>query len=254
MRSRPTRRCRPPSARRRSRSPAGSATDTHGSTRWNEPMKSRRKARELADSRTAALAEILAALECARGLWDGLIAADPDSYEEYRKELALVLVEIGGLQHHAGRGDEADRAFDEAFRLAEGLRRGGWLGSEERWNAVANRILARVAISELSRHRPEKALAPSKRGSPSGMRSPPSSRATLTICPTSKRPNSSISATSASSSVRPAIRPKRCLRAGGPWRSRRTGSRRSPTTWIGCTPGASPWPPWPASSAKSVER
>jgi Tol biopolymer transport system component/tetratricopeptide (TPR) repeat protein len=117
-----------------------------------------KEARELADSRTAALAEILAALERARGLWNDLVAADPDRYDEYRKELALVLVEIGGFQHQAGRGDEADRAFDEAFRLAEGLRRGGWLGRVKMWRDVANGILYWVAIHELSRHRPEKAL------------------------------------------------------------------------------------------------
>jgi tetratricopeptide (TPR) repeat protein len=116
-----------------------------------------KKARELAQSRTAAPTETLEAFQRARGLWNDLIAADPDS-AEYRKELALVLVDIGELQDRAGRGDEADPAFDEAFRLAEGLRRGGWLGGNVMWGHVAYEILGGVAIHEQSRHRPEKAL------------------------------------------------------------------------------------------------
>src|SRR5262249_20295316 len=74
-----------------------------------------KKARSLAASRTAPKSEALEALQRARGLWNDLIAADPDR-AVYRKELALVLIEIGRLQDRAGRVDEADRTFDEAFR------------------------------------------------------------------------------------------------------------------------------------------
>jgi tetratricopeptide (TPR) repeat protein len=111
----------------------------------------------LAGSRTASQTEILEAFQRARGLWNDLIAADPDR-AEYRRQLALVLIEIGRLQDRAGRVDEADRTFDEAFRLGEDLRRGGLLDLATMWNELAIRILGAVGRWEWYRRRPEKAL------------------------------------------------------------------------------------------------
>jgi WD40 repeat protein/tetratricopeptide (TPR) repeat protein len=137
---------------------AGRFGERYARLNWTErAFEATNQARSLARSTAGRRLEALEALHRARGQWDDLLAAEPNR-GEYKFEIALILVELGKALGEVGRADEADRAFDRAFQLAEDLRRDGMFHALKMYHEVALGILEAVGNWERTRRRLEKAL------------------------------------------------------------------------------------------------